>query len=189
MDSGIDCDAWLHRWPELESRLGSRREAFIAESARRAAEFGLAASAPAAGRYFNLCCALGPGFEQRAENEWALAILADTRLEPWPRVHQLMLRARHELRRRGGDLAALERTDAALLDQLDAQQREADPDAAPLPRVACDIEAIELRLLDTAFRHEYRLQDGQWQRVPVGEPPAPVRIGAQWPAPEVVAIL
>ncbi len=189
MDADLDCDAWLHRWPELESRLGQRRAAFIAETAKRAAELGLAASAQASGRYFNLCCALGPGFEQRAENEWALAILADTRLEPWVRLHQLMLRARHEWRRRGGDLAALERTDAALLDQLDAQRREADPDAEPLARVACDIEAVELRLLDTAFRHEYRQQEGQWQRVPLGDPPAPLRIGAQWPAPAVVAIL
>jgi hypothetical protein len=189
MDTGLDCDAWLHRWPELESRLGQRRGTFIAEAAKRAAELGLAASAQATGRYFNLCCALGPGFEQRAENEWALAILVDSRLKSWVRLHQLMLRARQELRRRGGDLAALERTDAALLDQLDAQQRDADPDAAPLARVACDIEAVELRVLDTAFRHEYRLQDGQWQRVPLGEAPAPVRIGAQWPAPQVLAIL
>lgn len=175
-------------WPDLVQRLGDRRAEFEDRVCQQARQFGLADHSEQA-RYLNLCCALGPGFEQKAENEWALATLSDQRLRPWVRLHQLVLRARAELRRRGGDEAALARADAALLDLLDTQRRDADADAEPLPRVACDIEAIELRVLDSGFRHEYRLQDGQWQRVPIGEACAPVRIGAQWPAPAVVSVL
>lgn len=181
--------AVLTLWPDLAERLALRREAFFDRVHDQAEPHGLTADAAVYARFVNLCCAFGPGFEQRPENEWALAILSDPRLPPGVRLHQLVLRARHELRRRGGDEATLARTDAALLDLLDAQAREADADAAPLPRTACDIEAIELRVLDTGFRHEYRVQDGQWQRVPLGELPAPVRIGAQWPAPAIVAVL
>lgn len=176
-------------WAGLFERLQSREQAFIENVSRQSLAVGLAPDSDPGTRYFNLCCALGPGFERKPENEWALAILSDQRLAPWVRLHQLVLRARHELRRRGGDEAALARSDAALLDLLDAQAREVDADAPPLPRVACDLEAIELRVLDTGFRHEYRVHDGQWQRAALGEAPTPVRIGAQWPAPAIVAVL
>jgi len=179
-------------WPELMQRLGDRQAAFFVRVQASVQQRGLAADAASAHRYLNLCCALGPAFEDRPENEWALALLSDERLSPAVKLHQLLRRAATELLRRGADAGTLARSDAALLDLLDHQQRHADAEAAPLPRVACDIEAVELRLQDIGFRHEYRPLDGQWQRVPLpslDEQLPPVRIGAQRAAPALISVI
>lgn len=186
----MNSDQLLGLWPNLLDRLGVRSAAFLDKVTQQAAHLGLASQSAASMRYSNLCCAFGPAFEQRPENEWALAILADRRLEPWVRLHQVVLRARADLRRRGEDESAFVRADAALLDLLDAQARAIDADAAALPRVACDIEAIELKVLENDFRHEYQPgADVRWARAPVARAPAPVRVGAQWPAPKLVSVL
>lgn len=177
----------LARWPGLADRLGDRRQAFLDKIAEQATRRGL--DAEAAARYGNLCCAFGPAFEDKPENEWALALLADQRLKPDVRLHQLLLRARQELLRRGGDEALLASTDTELLDALDQQRLQADDDAPPVPRSACDIEAVDLRLLDIGWRMEYRIADGQWERVPLARPPEPLRIDAQRPAPALLAVL
>lgn len=175
-------------WPAVAERLGERREAFLATAAQHAARHGLA-DALSQQRYLNLSFAFGPGFETRPQHEWALALLADERLLPQVKLHQLLHRAQAELQRSGGDAAALVRADGALLDAADAHARSQDADAAPLPRTACDIEAIDLRVLDTEWRHEYRLLDGQWQRVPGPPAPPALRIDATQPAPSVLAVL
>ena len=146
-------------WLELRGKLGERHDAFFEAVARQAAKRRLAGDAAIA-RYAHLCCAFGPAFEERPENEWALAILADERLAEWLRLHQLVQRAARELKRRGGDADALQRADAALLDALDDERHAADADAEPLARVACDLDALELRVLDGEWRHEYRKLDG-----------------------------
>jgi hypothetical protein len=182
-------DVWfVASWPQLDARLQERRLPFFDAAHERAARRGLDGWEPRA-RYVNLCCALGPGFEERPENEWALALLSDRRLADGVRMHQLVRRAIQELARRGGDGAALQRADAALLDVLDAGRRAADPDAEPMPRVACDFEALELRVLDASWREEYRTERGAWQRVGGIDPPAPLRIDAQHPAPSVAHVL
>jgi hypothetical protein len=172
----------------MAERLGDRRDAFFDTAARQAARHGLAEPADAA-RYLNLCFAFGPAFETKPQYEWALALLADERLAPHVKLHQLLLRAAQELQRSGGDTAALVRADTALLDRADAERQAADADAPPLPRRACDIEAVDLRLLETEWRHEYRLLDGQWQRVPGPPAPPALRVDATHPAPPVLAVL
>ena len=174
-------------WPAVLQRLGERQAAFEAAVARRAAGHGLRESVDAA-RYLNLCLAFGPGFEDKTENEWALAVLADERLQPAVKLHQLVHRAQRELQRRPDDARTLQLTDHALLDLADAHRRRSWADASPSPRVACDIEAVELRLLDTAWRQDYQRGDGTWPRM-AAPAPAPLRIGAGHPAPAVVHLL
>jgi hypothetical protein len=174
-------------WPAVLQRLGERQAAFEAAVAARAAGHGLGDALQAA-RYLNLCLAFGPGFEDKTENEWALAVLADERLAPAVKLHQLVHRAGRELQRRPEDARALQLTDHALLDLADAQRRRHGADVAPMPRVACDIDAVELRLLDAGWRQEYQRGDGGWPRAAAAAP-APLRIGAGHPAPAVVHVI
>lgn len=172
-------------WPSVIGRLGDRREAFESAVVKRAAGHGLTAPTDVA-RYFNLCLAFGHGFEDKTEHEWALAILSDERLRPSVKLHQLLQRAPRELQRRPADAQTLQAVEQALLDAVDAERPS--PDAPRVPRQACDIEAAELRLLDTAWRQEYQRGDGSWARVPAAAP-APLRIGAGHPAPDCVHLL
>ena len=62
-------DVWfVASWPQLDARLQERRLPFFDAAHERAARRGLDGWEPRA-RYVNLCCALGPGFEERPENE------------------------------------------------------------------------------------------------------------------------
>lgn len=175
------------RWSAVVQRLGERRDAFEAAVSQRAAGHGLG-DALAQARYLNLCFAFGPGFEDKTENEWALALLVDQRLRPEVKLHQLVLRATRELQRRHGDDQALRTADSALLDAADVARLRSDPRAHALPRQACDVEALEVRLLDTQWRLEYQRADGPWPRV---EAPvvAPLRVDANHAAPPTVAVL
>lgn len=174
-------------WPAVVGRLGERRDAFEAAVAQRAAAHGLPTPADVA-RYLNLCLAFGHGFEDKTENEWALAILADERLQPSVKLHQLVHRATRELQRRPADAHTLQAVDQALLDLVDAERDRSGTEVQHMPRVACDIEAVELRLLDTAWRHEYQRGEGGWSRV-AATAPAPVRIGAGHAAPASVHLV
>jgi hypothetical protein len=175
-------------WPHVADKLAERAEAFRTAAWQQAARRGLT-GLDSASRYLNLCFAFGPAFEERAENEWALALLADGRLGEGLRLHQLVLRALRELRRRGLDEQALQRADQSLLAWLDRERQAADADAPPLARVACDLEALDLRLLDTDWRHEYRVIGGTWQRLPGPPPATALRIDAQQPAPAALTVL
>ena len=188
----------LH-WPMLLARLGERRAAFIDTVSARCAAHGFEAGLMAA-RFANLCFALGPGFENRPEGEWALAILLDDRLKPWAKLHQLVTRATTDLERRGGEgpalAAQLRVADSSTIDRLDPAAvvpgatgpRRVRRGESAMPRVACDLEAVEIRLLDTTWRQEYRLEQRQWIRKAI-EPVAPVRIDAQHPCPERITVL
>lgn len=186
-------DSFLDRhWAALAARLGDRREAFLQRVAECSRERGFAEGVQAA-RFANLCCAFGTGFENRTENEWALAILLDDRLLPWVRLHQLVWRGGRELDRRGPEGVALATqlrdNDLRVLAAFEAAPGSARaPDGTALPRVACDIEAAEVRLLDTDWRQEYQLVQGEFQRRPV-QPVAPLRIDLRQPAPELLHVL
>lgn len=185
-------DPWVAlaaaHWPATADRLGERWPVFLDTVTRHAARHGLAAPQEVA-RYLALSFAFGPSFETRPQHEWALALLADERLPAHVKLHQLVRRALVVLRQSGGDAAALQRADAALLDEADRLRRAADADAPPLPRVACDIEAFELRVLETGWRHEYQPVDGRWQRVAGPAAPPPLRADAAHPAPPSVTLL
>ena len=175
-------------WPEVVTRLGERREAFLETASVQAVKRGLVEAGDTA-RYLNLCFAFGPAFEEKPQNEWALGLLLDERLAPWVRLHQLVLRAAQELQRRGGSATNLLRADAELIDVLDVQRSAADSDAEPLARVACDLEALELRLIDIDWRREYRRVDGDWQYLPASAIPPALRIDAQGSAPDRLCVL
>lgn len=183
----------LHRnvarhWPTVFARLGDRAPAFFASVQARATRHGINEGESQA-RFLNLAFAMGPSFEDRPENEWALALLLDERLKPVVKLHQLVLRAAQELKRRGADAGPLLEADAAVLEALDAEGRARDPDAPPIARQACDIEAIDLRLIDIDWRQEYRLVEGRWQRQAVSTGVAPVRIDSTHPPPSELTVL
>jgi hypothetical protein len=177
-------------WPDVFDRLGARQEAFFAAARQQLQRRGVA-DPVAAARYINLCFAFGPAFEDRAENEWALALLADDRLGDAVKLHQLVWRAQRELERRGSDPAALRSADAALLDTLDHERRAANADAPPLSRSACDIQALEWRLLDASWRREYReaVEENSGLQLVDVAPPPPVRVDAAHPAPALLCVL
>lgn len=180
----------LH-WPELAARLDARVEEFV-RAAQAAAAGHRLEPGTATARFVNLCCAFGPGFEGKPENEWALAILANERLGNWVKLHQLVAHASTELKRRPDGRATsdqLLRSDGVLMDAADAASRADDVDALPLARVACDLEAIDIRLLETDWRREYRLVDGGWRLAPVDAIGASLRIGAGQPAPGLLSVL
>jgi hypothetical protein len=165
-------------WPDMASRLGDRREAFVARASEQALQQGLL-DANSAARYLNLCFAFGPAFETRPENEWALALLVDERLGNWVKLHQLVRAGAEELARRGGESRQLLINDTRLLDALDRLAKvDGDDTRPPLPRHACDIEALEFRVLEQDWRREYRLEGGAWQHLPGPPAPPALRIDA-----------
>ena len=189
-------DFLTQRWPALSARLGERRQALLQSVLDKTLVRGFEPGCQAA-RFGNLCFALGPGFEARSENEWALAILVDESLDKWVKLHQLVVQGAEALNRRGADSAALAQrllaNDQYVLDLFDAPQgqpgwRLRKEQSLRFTRSACDLEAAEIRLLDIGFRQEYRLKQGQWTRGAV-DAPSPVRIDAQHPAPERVTVL
>lgn len=197
--SPFSAEAFLERhWSAISARLGERRGAFLQLVESRARERGFASGVLAA-RFANLCFAFGTGFETRPENEWALAIVLDDRLAPWVKLHQLVVRGAAELSRRttdGAILAAqLQATDGQVIDAFDPLLRAgsdmvviAAAERVIRPRVACDIEAVELRVLDSAWRQEYHLAKGEWVRRPV-DAAAPLRVDAQHAPPERFTLL
>jgi hypothetical protein len=171
----------------MATRLGDRRDAFVDRVAEQARAQGLQDTNSAA-RYLNLCFAFGPAFETRPENEWALALLVDERLSNWVKLHQLVRAGAEELARRGGEAQLLLANDARVIDALDRLARVND-DTPPLPRQACDIEALEFRALDLDWRREYRLEGGAWQHLPGPPAPPPLRVGAGEPAVDRLCLL
>jgi len=179
-------------WPDLYSKLGERAEDYIEAASRKAVRY-LIADEAAVARYVNLCCGLGPNFEDKPENEWALALLSDERLDEWVKVHQLVFRGSVEVGRRPGSgrttAAQIALADKALIDLHDAKRRFFDREAPGLARVACDLEAVDIRLLEIDWRSEYQNVEGQWQltSAPLAKPS--VRMGPGLPAPELLCVL
>ena len=179
-------------WPKLFERLSDRAPDYLDAAKRKAMVYQFEQEEVVA-RYVNLCCAFGPNFEDKPDNEWALAVLADERLVAWVKLHQLVLRAADVLGRRSDDgrqvAAQFLRADAELVDFHDALLRAADSDALPLTRVACDLEAIDIRVLETNWRREYSCVEQSWQLVNVPETVSSVRIGSGRPAPLQICVL
>jgi hypothetical protein len=179
-------------WPELCARLGDRLADFVDASWRTAATHQLLLP-EAIARYVILCFALGPSFEQKPENEWALAILSDERLGEWVKVHQLVVQGSIQLKRRMPDNRSasgqLQRADTALMDFLDADNSAISSEAVSLSRLSCDIDVIELRLLETDWRQEYAFQSGEWLRQARAAPSKFLRVASGQAMPPIFCVL
>lgn len=180
-------------WPAMPERLGERYGAFVEHAVQQAQKRGLSRAAAVA-RYVNLCFVWGPAFQDKPGFEWAQGLLAAPRDREWATSHQLLQRSLTELGRMPDariDAASLAAADQHLLERFGAlgQQGDLHPaEPAPLPRSACDLEAVELRLLEAANEQQYELLAGVWQRVPLPAPP-PLRVTAADPVPRLLAAL
>jgi hypothetical protein len=158
-------------FPDLAQRAGERLAAVVAQGVQRGREAQLH-HAVCLARYLACWFVWGPEFENRAGFEWALAIVTDDRRHQGAKAHQLCRRTEEELRRlppRSGQPGA----DAfrAAVKQLDDVLADAQSPGwlVPGPRLvlgqACDIDAIDVSLVQTEWRREYALQDGRWTQV------------------------
>jgi hypothetical protein len=181
-------------WPEMQERLADRYRDFLDHAVEKARQhqFGYAASVA---RYVNLCIVWGPSFQDRPGFEWARGLLVAPHSNEWLTVHQLVRRSIHELQLRADariESEKLAAVDAQLLDQFDRLGRVValpqEVDSHPLPRVACDLEAVELRLINESAPQVYALDAGDWRRIPAMTI-APVRIALNASAPPLICVL
>lgn len=181
-----------NQWVDLRARLGGQLSEFVDVVARNAVAHQLSNDVSVA-RFLNLCCAFGPNFERKPENEWALALLADERLDERVKLHQLVVKGAAELKRRVRDAGSVSgqllRGDSNVMDLLEASNHEVDDEFVGLARAACDLEAVDIRLLEVDWRREYRLVDGTWQRLPIPDLNVSLRIVAQHQIPALICVL
>ena len=181
------------QWPAMQERLGERHVAFVELATQQALKRGLTQAASVA-RFANLCFVWGPGFHDKPGFEWAQGLLAAPREREWATVHQLVQRSLVELKRLPDariEPAALAAADQRLVETFGhlGRQGALHPSEAPtLPLHACDLEAMEVRLLEAAVNEHYVFEAGQWQRTALPAP-APVRVDAANPVPRLVSVL
>lgn len=175
--------ALAEAFPAVPARLADRYGDLIALGAQRGAAHGLTHLLCIA-RYLACWCAFGAEFESKPGFEWAAAILGAPRGEG-AKAFQLCRRARDELivKRPGAAQSQPSATEfLQALALLDERLRQAGALASLLPRASiklgqpCDLDALDLRLIDHDWRREYRQVDGLWQREPCG-PAEPERRG------------
>lgn len=166
-DLALTADVLAAAFPEAKTRLGDRWAEFIAHGAQRAATYGLSHLLCIA-RFIATWIACGAEFETR--QTWAAAILSDAKRTQGAKAYQLCIRVLEQLRSapQAGQPAA--EGFASALKQLDASLAPAGALASLLPRErirlgdACDIDAVELRLIDIGWRQHYTAQGGPWRR-------------------------
>ncbi len=186
-------DHLVAQWPAMQERLGDRYTAFVELAAQQALNKGLSQAASVA-RFANLCFVWGPGFHDKTGFDWAQGLLAAPGHREWATVHQLVQRSLLELKRLPDariEPAALASADQRLIDvfgHLGRQGALHPPEPPALPLRACDLEAMELRLLEAAVNQHYVFEAGEWQRMPLPTP-APVRVDAANPLPRLLAVL
>jgi hypothetical protein len=186
------------QWPAMPERLGARYAAFVEHAVQQGEQRGLKRFGAAA-RYANLCFVWGPSFQDRPGFEWAGNLLAAPASQDWATSHRLVQRSLAELTRMPDRRIApelLELVDERLVERFggfDRRSALARPGRVPLPlpapRRACDLEAIEVRLLTLAVDTRY-VPDGSggWTREPLVIP-SPLRATLAKPAPALLAAL
>jgi hypothetical protein len=180
-------------WPAMPERLGERYAAFVDLAVQQALKRGLTQAASVA-RFVNLWYVWGPAYHDKPGFEWAQAILSAPRPREWVIVHQLVQRSLAELQRLPGarvEPQVLQAADDRVLQSfghLGCQGAMRPREPIPLPRKACDLEAVDLRVLDDAWHQEYRFEGGEWKRVTVPAPAA-VRVDATRAIPPTLALL
>ena len=170
------CDALSASYPDIAARLGERFSALVAHGVQRAAAQGLD-HAVCVARYLACWFMLGAEFETKPGFGWALAILSDPRRPQGAKAFQLCRRTREELARLAqqpvpvpGVMAPVRFTETlAALDAALADRSTLGglwPGALMQLGEACDIDAIDVRLVDAGWRQHYTMAQGQWTRVP-----------------------
>lgn len=160
-------DALTIAFPDARGRLGDRWNEFVEHGAVRAAAYGLTHMLCVA-RLLSCWVACGAEFESR--QPWAAAIVTEAKRSQGAKAYQLCVRVLEQLRSapQAGQPTPLDFADA--LRQLDDRLAGAGTLASLLPRerirlgAACDIDAIELRLVDAPWRQHYTAQGGPWRR-------------------------
>lgn len=184
------------QWPLMQERLGDRLPAFVDLCAQQTLQRGFRRAASVA-RIANLWFVWGPAFNERPGFEWAAALLAQPPEQEWLVVHQLVQRSLQELKKLQDqgqariEPVALAGADQRLINTFGrlGRQGELTPrEPPPVPLVACDLEAVELRLLEPAVAEQYAFVAGSWQRAPLAAP-APMRVDVSNPAPRLVSVL
>jgi hypothetical protein len=160
-------EALANCFPEACTRLGERWPQFIEHGAVRAAAYGLDHLLCVA-RFLASWIASGAEFESR--QPWALAILNDSKRSQGAKAYQLSVRVQEQLRSAPQTGQPTATDYAQVLRQLDQQLANAGTLATLLPRerirlgAACDIDAVDLRLVETQWRQHYTAQGGPWRR-------------------------
>jgi hypothetical protein len=160
-------DALAGAFPDASTRLGERWPEFIEHGAARAAVYGLDHLLCVA-RFVASWIVSGAEFESR--QPWALAILNDSKRSQGAKAFQLSIRVQEQLRSEPQANQPTATDYAQVLRQLDDQLASAGTLATLLPRerirlgAACDIDAIDLRLVESHWRQHYTAQGGPWRR-------------------------
>ncbi len=181
------------QWPAMKERLGDRLPAFVDLAAQQTLQRGYTRAASVA-RLANLWFVWGPAFQDKPGFEWAAGLLAAPREREWATVHQLVQRSLLELKRLPDariEAATLAAADQRLVDTFGRLGRHGalhPSQPPPVPLRACDLEAVEIRLLDAAVTQHYVFAAGQWQRAAIAAP-ASVRVDAANPMPRLMAVL
>ena len=153
--------------PEARARLGERWNDFIEHGATRSAAYGL---------HHMLCIArllaswTVCGADLEAREPWAAALLGDSNRNQGAKAYQLCVFVLEHLRsaNRGSPDAA--QAFAAVLRHIDERLAKRGTLGSLLPREAirlgsaCDIDAVEVRVVDTDWRQHYTSQGGHWRR-------------------------
>lgn len=154
-------------FPEVHGRLGGRWHEVVELGAGRAAAYGLVHMLCVA-RFLATWVACGVEFETR--QPWAAAILTDARRSQGAKAYQLCVRVLEQLRTAPQPGQPAPADFAQALRRIDGDLASAGTLASLLPRErirlgeACDVDAVELRLVDTDWRQHYTARGGPWRR-------------------------
>ena len=171
-------------FPEVDARLGERKAALLQLGWEKAQALDLRHGLAFA-RYLAAWIVFGAEFETKPGFEWAKALLSQPERKEGLRIFQLGRRAREELQRRnarpGSGLPSVADFDAALA-LLDGKLAKQGRMGSLLKRErlklgsACDIDAVDLTLVNQAWRQHYALAQGQWRRLPTALDPDKMRV-------------
>lgn len=166
-------------FPEARGRLGERWNEFVEHGALRAAAYGLDRLLCVT-RYLASWVACGTEFESR--QPWAAAILTDSKRSQGAKAYQLcvgVLERLHSVPQTGQPRAD---DFKQALQQIDDQLATDGVLASLLLHerirlgAACDIDAVELGLIDAQWRQHYTALGGPWRREPCAPQAASVTL-------------
>lgn len=179
-------DSLAAAFPEARGRLGDQHAALVEQGVARAASHGLT-HAVCVARYLACWFMLGAEFETRPGYEWARDLLAASARTQGGKVFQLCRRSREALAEHASPALTPAGFDQSIA-LLDAALLQRGTMGSLLPTAplqlgdACDIDALDLRLIDAeaggASPLTYQLQDKQWRRLPGSTARPPMTVSA-----------